>query len=477
MKKKLFILLIFSNVLFCFGKSTNITEKLVNEDLTFFQEVIESAYICYDEINEESKIEFDKQNMLNLYKKNASWREKKNIIDSFENGINQEALVIPLYSFFQKYNFVDGHLCISTNENNWFPSPKNWYYYSDFYFKKSGNQFYVCNSPNKKLEGQKYTGSYEDLKKTIKNNEVVYIFAPILSGPYTSTNINISKKNYKIPIYENLRFKNSDPLSFIESDNSLYIRASSFNYIEGTENDKVFMKNLSALNDLLKNKEYIIIDIRGNSGGVEYYPRRLLEKLYNNGDDSKNDTISIFLNKADSGLVELHSNTISKQEYLLSLASNQSEKMIKYYKEQYELQLEKETKYYTTKGKIPVSLSQFDFSSIDSSIIVITDNYTASMAEKFIGYLYMLNKNNITIIGENTSGSYTYGGNIKYELPNSKIKITLSSQSYKNTEVPRFIESWHGENYGFYPDYWFVNNNLNEILYYLTSDNVLMELF
>lgn len=403
-------------------------------------------------------------------------REKK-FIDSFENGINQEALVIPLYSFFQKYNFVDGHLCISTNENNWFPSPKNWYYYSDFYFKKSGNQFYVYNSPNKKLEGQKYTGSYEDLKRTIKNNEVVYIFAPILSGPYTSTNINISKKNYKIPIYENLRFKNSDSLSFLESYNSLYIRASSFNYIEGTENDKIFMKNLSTLNDLLKNKEYIIIDIRGNSGGVEYYPRRLLEKFYNNGDDSKNDTISIFLNKADLGLVELHSNTISKQEYLLSLASNQSEKMIKYYKEQYDFQLEKETKYYTSKGKIPVSLSQFDLWSIDSSIIVITDNYTASVAEKFIGYLYMLNKNNITIIGENTSGSYTYGGNIKYELPNSKIKITLSSQSYKNTEIPRFIESWHGENYGFYPDYWFVNNNLKEILYYLTSDNVLMELF
>ena len=237
------------------------------------------------------------------------------------------------------------------------------------------------------------------------------------------------------------------------------------------------MKNLSTLNDLLKNKEYIIIDIRGNSGGVEYYPRRLLEKLYNNGDDSKNDTISIFLNKADSGLVELHSNTISKQEYLLSLASNQSEKMIKYYKEQYDFQLEKETKYYTSKGKIPVSLSQFDLWSIDSSIIVITDNYTASVAEKFIGYLYMLNKNNITIIGENTSGSYTYGGNIKYELPNSKIKITLSSQSYKNTEIPRFIESWHGENYGFFFFFLFVNNNLNEILYYLTSDNVLMELF
>lgn len=79
MKKVLFILLIFSNVLFCFEKSTNIIEKLVTEDLTFFQEVIESAYICYDEINERNKIELDKQNMLNLYKKNASWREKKKL--------------------------------------------------------------------------------------------------------------------------------------------------------------------------------------------------------------------------------------------------------------------------------------------------------------------------------------------------------------------------------------------------------------
>lgn len=79
MKKELFILLIFSNVLFCFGKSTNIIEKLVNEDLTFFQEVIESAYICYDEINERNKIEIDKQNMLNLYKKMQVGERKKNL--------------------------------------------------------------------------------------------------------------------------------------------------------------------------------------------------------------------------------------------------------------------------------------------------------------------------------------------------------------------------------------------------------------
>lgn len=477
MKKVILILLIFTNISCSLKNTNNATEQLVIEDLNYFQELIESAYVCYDEINKQTKIQIDKQNMLTLYNKNVKRREKKNFTDSFENGINQEALVIPLYLFFQKYNFVDGHLCICTKDNNWFPSPKDWYYYSDFYFKKSGNEFFVYDSPNKKLEGQKYTDNYDNLKRTVKNNEVVYVFAPILPGPYNSTKINISNKNYKIPIYENPRFKNNNPLSFLESNNSLYIRISSFNFIEGTENDRIFKNNLLKVSNLIKNKKYIIIDIRGNSGGVEYYPRRLLEKLYNNGDDSKNDSISIFLNKADNGLIELHSDTIHKQEYVNSLASNQSEKMINYFKEEYEFQLEKEKRYYTFSSRITNTLSQYDFPLTTSRIIVITDNYTASVAEKFIGYLYMLNKNNITIIGENTSGSLTYGGNIEYELPNSRIKLILASQSYKNTEILNFVDSWHGENHGFYPDYWFVNNNLSELLYYLTSDEELKELF
>ena len=40
----------------------------------------------------------------------------------------------------------------------------------------------------------------------------------------------------------------------------------------------------------------------------------------------------------------------------------------------------------------------------------------------------------------------------------------------------KFNEHWHGENFGFYPDYWITENNLADSLFYLSKDDELKSL-
>ena len=88
----------------------------------------------------------------------------------------------------------------------------------------------------------------------------------------------------------------------------------------------------------------------------------------------------------------------------------------------------------------------------------------------------MLDKENVILVGENTSGTLISGNAVIYELPNSKLKIKLASESYKNTVLLKCLEQWKGENCGFFPDYWITDNNLKQTIEYITKDNHISQL-
>lgn len=125
----------------------------------------------------------------------------------------------------------------------------------------------------------------------------------------------------------------------------------------------------------------------------------------------------------------------------------------------------------------PSELPQYSGEKINPKIIVLMDFRTASGAEKLIGYLYMMNKDNILLVGLNSAGLLASGSSIKYQLPNSKIEISLPSQSFLRTPIYNYIDTFHGETKGFVPDYWTNENNLVETLIYLTGDSKIENLF
>lgn len=79
---------------------------------------------------------------------------------------------------------------------------------------------------------------------------------------------------------------------------------------------------------------------------------------------------------------------------------------------------------------------------------------------------------NVKIIGENSAGCIQFGDVLPYQLPNSRIAISLSSA--KNTLL-NYFENWHGEQYGIYPDYWALGCDLNETIFLETNDSEMKE--
>lgn len=100
----------------------------------------------------------------------------------------------------------------------------------------------------------------------------------------------------------------------------------------------------------------------------------------------------------------------------------------------------------------------------------MVDNFTASAAEKLIGYLYMVDKEKVILVGENINGVLNFGGVLNYELPNSHIEVSIPSVSNKKTAMLSLIDNWKGEGYGFFPDYWIFDGKPGVVLTALTND-------
>ena len=478
-KKILFIVLLFS----LFGISCKEPSKedfLVQEDIKYFQNVLENGYVFYDDLIQKHHIKFDNEKIFKEYKKNLT-KLRKDYQYNIENGINQEILLLPLWNFLVKLEPNDGHLRIETNDTFWNISNHKNLYISDFYFTKKDDIFILTKCSNEKLIGNLYTGSNENLRKTIINKSEMYMFAPIFdTSRITTATLNLNNKKYKVPVklYEP-KFSNKDLIKVMETDKTLYIRSSSFHIIQNTEQDKQFLKILDEIPQKMLNKSYLILDLRHNSGGYTFYPRELVTAIYNKRkNDNTRKEIWDFLNESDKYTVYLKSSVVAEGNYRMSKKNNQTNDVLNSIQQEIEDQKKIEKKYYVGLENIPPrELPQYFGEKINPKIIVLMDFRTASGAEKLIGYLYMMNKDNILLVGLNSAGLLASGSSIKYQLPNSKIEISLASQSFVRTPIYNYIDTFHGETKGFEPDYWTNENNLVETLIYLTGDSKIENLF
>lgn len=460
------IFLIFS--LSCCKKQNS----LVTEDFLYFEDLLKNAYAFYDEVNRDSPIKFDIKKLEHKYKRISLYRKIRRRDDSYVNGINQDALLRTLGNFLWKCHFEDGHLGIETEKEIWGIYPKETLYKSDFYFTKKDNDFYLFLSPNEKLVGKKYTGDEKNLKKTFLDGKELYLFAPSLFYYVDKQTLNLDNKKYKVPVkFQAPQIDNKNVLEMAETNRSIYIKSSTFSIVENSSEYNLFMEDLEKIAKDIKEKEFVIVDLRSNHGGYLYYSKLLataISGMYES-EEQKDDFLK-FLNKGDRGKLILQSPTIAKLSYEIAIKKNESPNVIEYYKQEYEKQQNENQRYYLGSNDLLLDyLPQFD--SFDKKIIILTDCYTASAAEHFIGFCYMLNKNNVSIVGENTSGSLRSGGIMRYELPNSKLTISFAQTNKKNIPLLNYIPNWHGENCGFYPDYWIVDKNLTETIVHLTDDS------
>lgn len=472
MKKGLLIYILLINLFIFSCKNPPETDLLVQEDITYFKNVFENGYVFYDDIYKRKNFEINSKKLLKNYKKH----EKRNKNGNYENGINQNALAFSLGYFLLNLNPEDSHLCIQTNDKTWEISINSSVYSSEFCFEKRGDSFILVKSPDSKLLGKQYTGNTGDLKRTVIDNQETYIYAPIFFE-YNREKwiLSLDGKKMKIPIkMVDSSFDDSCLIKSEETDDSLYVRCGSFGIIKDSEEENLFLSELDKISDKADSKKFIILDLRKNNGGYAYYPMELVASIYGlRGDKYNRYKLQEFLEQADYGIIKLNSEIVAKGRYYAAIEKNQSPDVIEFMKKNYEDLKGKEKKLVKDKNMCPIVLPQWENNTLDAKIIVLTDCYTSSSAEICINFLYMMDKNNVILVGQNTSGTVAGGNAVGYELPNSKLKIWLSSVSHRNTLLFKRIPQWKGENYGFYPDYWHIQGSIADILVYLTGDNQL----
>lgn len=480
MKKRLFSMIILSAIFFSFSCKTSQERLMIEKDLAYFEAIFTNGYVLYDELKKVGEIDFSTENFMKVYEKEVRRGKRKKFNDVYINDVNQRALQASIVSFLKQLNIEDSHLNVSSE--NYYDQifEQKVFLTSDYYFEKIGNDYILIECPDKKLIGKKFSGDVSDLKKVIKNNMELYLFAPVSIGTRNSntSDLFLEEKKYKVVTNVNpsIKYDNNEIIYFKATEKSLYIRAKNFKIIENSNQHKEFLNLAQEIED--KKKENIIIDLRGNIGGYPAYPRRLLASLF----ELPYENLLDFFNYAEWGKIRLNSPIIAEQIYKSAVEQNRSKKEINEDKQSYETALKENKRYYTGFEKVCLKeLPKYEeyFSEVPnctSRIILLTDKNTYSAAETMLFDLYMLTSN-ILIVGENTGGCSTYSDMLTYTLPNSKVQINLTTVSRKNTAPIKFTESWKGESYGFFPDYWVVSGNMLKTLNYLTGDNELNKIF
>jgi hypothetical protein len=470
--KKVFL---FASIIFCLifsgCQKSSRADSFAKEDIETFKYYLENAYIFYDDLQEQNSFKFNTNRILKRYRK-----LKKNFPKSHvENGINQDALMNALANFLYNIRAMDNHLYLKGKNGGWIVYPPNVVFTSDYYFSKEGDSFVLSKSPDGSLTGKVFTGNPEDIKKVIRNKKEIYQFAPNLREEKREEAILLlDGKKHKVPVKKKtIRYSDDEKLFELkETEDTLYLKINTFSVMLGSEEYESFTSFFKEIAGKIEGKKNLIIDLRGNTGGLLKFPKELMAAVYNIWDDEidKNQLME-FLNYQSYGNLYMDSEAVAKSRYDLAVKNNENPDYLAQAKEYYEYIKGTGKREVVGNDKVNMTiLPQYKKKKLKTKIFVLTDYYTASASEATIGYLYMMDKENITLVGLNSSGAFVGVDVLPYELPNSKITVYLTAESYKKTIICSLIDSWKGENYGFVPDYWVTDDSMTDTLEYLTGD-------
>ena len=188
-----------------------------------------------------------------------------------------------------------------------------------------------------------------------------------------------------------------------------------------------------------KGEPCLIVDIRGNGGGNEEWPRQWITRFTGR----RPDRVQVFtelisettmIGRANSYALALHNTPeLEEQGYRMKVEEFRG------YAESIE---EKDITPYWWPYEVP---GPQEIPS-NTTLIVLMDANVYSAGEGFISYLHQVE--NVVLVGENSGGALTYGQMSHHRLPNSKLLVGLP------TSLNVFVDLEYREEKGFFPDLW-----------------------
>ena len=429
-----------------FQNKTELTFDEMVEDLECFEYLLRTSYAGYDDACSRG---------MNTAEINNS------VINQFygSDNISINDFVDYLYKSYEPY-IKDYHASLFNKQNEYkFIKPaKN--RFSDVYIKNDDSEYTVVESNVEEIViGMNFTDDEKFLFNYPSKGDSIYRLGIINKENTNLIKIKFDDKEVEIPV----KFFNSLDEDFNvekkETRKSLYIKYNSC--CAGNEEELRMQNAFAGYGKQARDKEFVIIDVRGNRGGTDEYMYQFLFSLVYG--EKKFNYIS-------PEYKQIYSPVILESIYENWNDYNYGEKFPYKFKSMMRKFKRNPVKIIETCG-LRQEISKNTNGNYTGKIIIITDSYTASSGEEIISVGKNLIGDNLIQVGLNTAGCQLYGNIQYYYLCNSGIGVSLASSDF--SYQANNIKSFHGEGYGYYPDYWSTNEDLNETIFYITQDKEL----
>ena len=435
-----------------YQNKTELSFEEMIEDLDSYIYLLESSYAGYEDVLSRG---MDANEIKNQFQRKYNKEEKIKIEDFY----------LALYSAFLPY-VQDSHANLTYNGNYNAFIEKYQLFFSDVFVQKKDSSYYVLAGNQKKIPaGAKFNDDEKYLFYYPAKGEGTYRIGCLQAENNDSFRIKFDNQEFSLPV-KKVESVDEPCLYFVRStDKTAYIKYNRCDFENDTELSYQHEFSNSAKD--YKDKDFLIVDLRGNYGGDNYYLMKFLAELYNQKFELND------LPSAGSRDIYSYANIQAFRYliYALTDVNNPEIKNILKDLSKYEKTINKKPqKIIESQNQKSVSLDNPEFKG---KIILLTDKNVASSGEDFVLYSDLIFANKVIQIGQNTSGCLFYGNICDYYLPNSGIKcrLSLSDFSFSAKANKRF----HGEGNGLYPDYWSTNEDLNDSILFVTQDQQMYE--
>lgn len=490
------------------GKNKKVlTEKELEEDLDYLKYYMTTIYCGYPEMVEKG---YDIDKIIADIKKDC---DKDKHGKTYDSGTLINAAQKHIIN---NHAIEDQHFSIGGSSK--FPY---YLYYSDIYVEAveaGGKTKYIVvknereNLPEKRIKelgkyvpadvkpGQEYTGPNTMLFDWFDGNKKIYRLGTLSRQNLNNLILSFDGKKVTVPVITNNRLDTAGKLQGMrETKDTLYISLVNFVFNGGSVMGEQEFKTLceNAKNKSIGKKQ-IIIDLRSNGGGELWRAAMLYTYLfYNKTEDISSDLITFVSNMIDDGEYTVMSPEFAKsriywdfkniKEKIKKLkfrkqAKEQETDFMRYEKAQIKIRrkqikwpciaelfypYQSVIKYKTAETNIH-ELPPADFSG---DIYILTDRYSASCSEYSVAFLNALaEKADVKVhhLGENTQGAVFYINPYSTVLPNSGLWLFIPSARSRSKAFNH--PGFHGEGYGWFPEYWVTHYNLLNTLNNLIDD-------
>ncbi len=457
--------------------------KLCNEDIDTAIEYITQAYAPYDDA---VKLGFD----IKKSRRTIKWKYIEGSLShkylhkdkkyKFVNGIDNWAMAWAVGQVFIDFPVRDKHLSVRGIDNDGFWWNHECAAFSDLMFEKKGDDYIVSFSNVDGIKrGMKFTGNPEDLKKISYGGRDLYRFIVFPKNYTSQTEISLDGKTYTVPVsYNSDTAKASAQAGFAETKDTVYLSLKNFDFKMSESKDihesaeKEFYDVLDKVKACVLNKKSAVIDLRGNPGGFSGYGMELLASVFYGSNEGKVKQFSALAGQYNYGALTLESPVTLKRRYDEIINSdNYSSDAKRKITEKYEYALKNGKRLWDGLDKPVINeIPLLKNAEFKGKIYILMDEGSGSAAENTIAYSFIESKDNIVLVGMNTSGCIDFGNVYTYELPNSKVKMHLAGSDLRRVPVFSQNPHWYGDTKGFYPDYWAGNAEVLDTLVSLTGD-------